>query len=943
MKKSKREIGLSLEEKVANLYEALRFDVKRNINISGHQIDLVVSKYFSGVGSLSCMVEVKSRTKNLGINEIANFITAATQLIQEGKVQNAICVTDASFTQDARSALLRKPSIRFLTLRELEKDLFNFGQSLVEWCRQYEGTRIFREYVPLEGQLVSKTKVLDIVAYIGDWLRIKKDLLIISGDFGSGKTTIAERTLYNQAQHYLNNNDAPFPLLLPLRLLRRYQHIFDFIQASLQKIFNIAIAQSHFETQLRSGRFILLLDGFDEIDTGANAIDRARYMDQLSYVIGHGSPCVLTTRPTYFDSFNEFSSVLRLKWTSKSKKRYSPFDRVEIAKRLGISLHYEFPIKELANAIAINALGRETIEAYLRARSDEILEKTGYSYETVANFVFTVYDLEDLVQRPLLLDMVVRTIIHGSIDLSQKNLEFGPSELYDFYTLACAQRDVDKDGVTPFLCAEDRLDACRQLAVLMFNSGTIVLTNEQILAALKGIKFRTPIPTGLSQAEFVERAATDIRVCSFLTRDEDNSLKFSHTSFTEFFFAQQIVQECKSSLEFMREQTQKASGIAVTYFLGSFARSHERFSDQIKFALESISDSNAVPGRDDRNFNELVLRIAWASSELLKNKHLKRCVISNSRLAKSHLTGTYLDRAELRNLILKDSILDNCVLTKCSLSEITMSKMTFDACKLDIAVREFSMSESTFRAGRFSVENALKLNAVELRKMHSRDWLLQRCVFNSTKAKLSGKGLIIDTRFLNHCSLSFDAGTYLEDTSSVSVQNSTVFGARMGGSSDLKGPQASWLSENGSALFSGCELVGLWMSIVEIIRILEDKNPNIILHDCHGIVLTEDRQMALNGQRLAALSRKLPHIAFLDLSRLGRLGQIKEDLRLSAKDCNLRTLCTRLAELRSSALDGEVTWSFARVQEVATAFQINLDKVIDVADGIKRLAISNRS
>src|SRR5882757_844300 len=97
--------GQTLEIKVANLYEALRFEVKRNVNLKGHQLDLVVSKYFSGVGHLACMVEVKNTEENLGVNEITKFVNVSTHLIREGLVQSAICVSNANFTQDARSAV----------------------------------------------------------------------------------------------------------------------------------------------------------------------------------------------------------------------------------------------------------------------------------------------------------------------------------------------------------------------------------------------------------------------------------------------------------------------------------------------------------------------------------------------------------------------------------------------------------------------------------------------------------------------------------------------------------------------------------------------------------------------------------------------------------------------------------------------------------------------
>ena len=237
MRQSAYDKGLSLESKVSNLYDALRFEVKRNINISGHQIDLIASKYFSGVGLLSCMIEVKSRKKTIGINDVTGFINTRTHLIREGKIQSAIFVTDTNYSQDARAAVSDTPSIRLLTINELEKDLFNYGQCLVEWCRQYKNTSIFSTYIPLEGKSLKNENISDIVGYIDLWLSNNQHLVIISGDFGSGKTTIANRILYNQAQRYLSSDDAPFPIFASLRILRQYTDMFDFV-VSEKKLWN---------------------------------------------------------------------------------------------------------------------------------------------------------------------------------------------------------------------------------------------------------------------------------------------------------------------------------------------------------------------------------------------------------------------------------------------------------------------------------------------------------------------------------------------------------------------------------------------------------------------------------------------------------------------------------------------------------------------------------
>jgi uncharacterized protein YjbI with pentapeptide repeats len=927
--------GQSLESKVANLYLALRFEVKRNVNLGGHQIDLVVSKYFSGVGPVSCMVEVKNYQGNLGINEVTKFINVSKHLIGAGKIQSAVCVTSANFTQDARAAVLDEPSIRLLTFRELEKDLFNYSQCLVEWCRQFEGTSVYSTYVPLRGQRIPRGRVTDIVAYVDDWFVRGENLLIISGDFGSGKTTIAERVLYRQAERYLSTNDSPFPILLPLRNFRRFSQVFDFVQGSVQKNYGISIAQNHFEMQLKSGRFVLVLDGFDEIDTGAKASDRARYMDQLSYLVGQGSPCVLTTRPTYFESFNDFASVLRVKLPKSSRRQTASFNQAKIAKHLGISLLYQFPVSELANAIAISVLSPNEIKKHLRRRANEILKQTGYSYQQVVNFIFSVYDLEDLVQRPLLLDMVVTTIIHGDIDITQQGLTFGPAELYEFYTLACAQRDIDKDGIVSFLNAEDRLKACRHLAVFMFERATILLSSEQILSSLEAIRFSTLTPTGMTSEDFVRKASTDIRVCSFLTMDGNEYLKFSHTSFMEFFFAQEVVQRCNSSLEYLRQQTRSASGSAVIYFLGSFARSDSNFSRQVQYALSSIAEASVNWTPEDVRFNHLILRIAWTSGVLLTNRHLQRCEISDSRFAKSQLLGAYFDGVSLKNLLLRDSKLERCVFVKCTFDDVAISKVTIDECNFQVVARELNISDSTFHDGAFSVENISKADAAELERTQSRDWLLERCRFKGVAVNLSGKGLVIDTIF-EDCSLGLGGGSYLETGSTLRVTDSIVSGSRMRRGSNTAG---SWLNERAAAAFERCELNGLWMNTGQIQDALSpNKNSNIDLVDCHGVILTETVQSQVDGQMLASLARKYSNIAFLDLAYFSNLRHAKGKFGLTSKECDLETLCARLVQYREYS---DILWSLNRVREISARFQIKLEKMKDFTEHLKTLAISS--
>src|SRR5262249_15052504 len=130
-------------------------------------------------------------------------------------------------------------------------------------------------------------------------------LVIISGDLGSGKTTILRRIFYEQADRRLSNPLARFPVFVRLGRLLRYSTLWEFLSSTLKEEQYISPPREVFERQLHEGRLVLLLDGFDEIHTGATADDRANYLYRLAPLLTSASPCIISTRPTYFESLSE--------------------------------------------------------------------------------------------------------------------------------------------------------------------------------------------------------------------------------------------------------------------------------------------------------------------------------------------------------------------------------------------------------------------------------------------------------------------------------------------------------------------------------------------------------------------------------------------------------------------------------------------------------------
>lgn len=191
-------------------------------------------------------------------------------------------MTDGEFSQDASGSVSRYPAIGLLQVSDLEKELFHDTESALKVCIDYESRPIYKEYIALSGTLHASGKsVSDIVGYIKSWSQESKSLLLLIGDFGSGKTTILERVWYDLSKSRVMGEDTLVPIFLRLRTLRQYADLWTFIAANLSKNHYLSPPDHIFKAQLSAGRLLILLDGFDEVYTGANVKERGFFLSLL--------------------------------------------------------------------------------------------------------------------------------------------------------------------------------------------------------------------------------------------------------------------------------------------------------------------------------------------------------------------------------------------------------------------------------------------------------------------------------------------------------------------------------------------------------------------------------------------------------------------------------------------------------------------------------------
>jgi len=856
---STKRIGDQFELLVSIYYEALGYKVTRDVRIGRHQIDLMASKQISGAGLFTIMVEAKSSTETVGINEVTPFLNTAGDLLRNAKIQQAICITDSKFSQDAKSAVFGKGGLRLSTIHDLENDLFNYSESLLKIVHDYESKPIFQDFLKLEGRHQGRretTTVPDVTSFILDWCNTGQSLLILCGDFGSGKTTVLDRVHYQQAKLRINEQDALLPLSFKLRGLLQFQDLWTFVSASLRDNNHISPTRQIFETQLAAGKLFILLDGFDEIETGANALDRAAHLKRLAPLISSASPCVVATRPTYFESFDEMSKALNQ--SLGKAPQFEGLDAIErdipaLLRTLGIAHRQTLRPGALSNVLSISQLSDTKITEYLQKHEIELYRKTKLASAKIKEFLYRIYDLEDLMTRPLLLQMVVATILQGTVKVSQTK-SIGPATLYSLYTQFCATRDVESRS-KQFLSMKERLLACCEIAILMLKEKKIVLTAREVLTAISRARLPS-VTTSLEKARpgALEHAFADIRVCSFLSFDDDDSLRFGHKSYSEFFVAQSLVTNTSKGtsdwIDQFNEFSKDPIGREIIYFLGSFARDNRHFGKLVGAAIRR--------GKEIRpNTKTLARRITFASGKLL------------DRLS---FAGGTIEEADLRKVAVERAFLRNVSFSKVSIRDLHASKWQLRGCDF----KETSVADSDF------TDSSISLNLMDSHfdtcsfqggavALAGANWSVRDSTLSDAVTRFEGSGWlhkleIRDSQFTIGSDLTLLPGTDITLRRCVIINEMRKIKESIGRRGVLT--EENWYQSDSRLLFEECTLLGVSVSAITLANLFKEF-PSVVLTDCRGVVLFTDPYSVLPDEQLMVIRASLPGIVFCNRFHLG--------------------------------------------------------------------------
>ena len=612
-------IGDEFENQIAELYRLMGYEIKQNVGILGHQIDIILTYTQPGGIATKTAVECKYVEKgNLGKNDVMDSINALADLKRNDEVQNLIIVTTNGFAKDVWDTA-KANKIQLLTFRELQHQILKLDQYLDRLIIEYENDELSKYYVNLVtefGGMGIEYIYNPIDIYIEEWIcDFESNHLSILGEYGTGKTSFCRKFAHDLAKKYIENPlQNRIPILINLRDYSKVMSVRQLITDLLINEYGLrGVDYPLFEKMNTDGLFLLIFDGFDEMAQKVIFDDAcSNFMKIAELANPNKSKVILTCRTEFFRTHQKEKEIL-----------------LDIDKRKNFDIIY---LKEFND---------EQIKEFLQKRVPlmEMEKEKKHGWKYYYEKIQTIFDLKDLAKRPVLLDLITKYLPQ----LVEKGEKINASTLY----LTTIHEELKRKltvGKT-VIEREDRLKLMKLLAVWMYNQDKLSVHYENIpeLLDLKkhfDLKTRTDIEYHLN----------NFLTCSFLSRDTEGNYRFSHKSFVDLLVAWKFVDDIEEDIK--NDFIQKQITYEVIQFMKDFKINRARSYQWIESTRQkSFSETKYLGGNAVSILNEL------GEDFTKKGFNFSETVLDYANFHNKDLTGLNFRKASLKNTNLNNTIL----------------------------------------------------------------------------------------------------------------------------------------------------------------------------------------------------------------------------------------------------------------------------------------------
>ena len=316
----------SLVVAVTQLFELNHYSVSGPQKINGAEVDLVATRKadpFARKIYLEVTIEYVDNTK------YGKDVGKLAMLGEVDRDADRLIVSSSGFSLPVKERA-RATRIETLTYDELFKRFEKFDAYLEAYSQRtvagQEIAALSEIYEPpnFEDSLGNELAV----DYLTAWKNTssaQQRWLIVTGEYGTGKTALTRVLHYRWLEDYKINPGLPIPFRIELRNFTRqfdaqglFHHFLDRNQLS-------HISVEFIESLVRTGRVILILDGYDEMAQFFNSRERRQCLEALASLSADGAKGLLTTSTQLFHAIRRTSSLRDFIFLNKNQPVYKYF------------------------------------------------------------------------------------------------------------------------------------------------------------------------------------------------------------------------------------------------------------------------------------------------------------------------------------------------------------------------------------------------------------------------------------------------------------------------------------------------------------------------------------------------------------------------------------------------------------------------------------------
>lgn len=583
----------SLVAAIKQLFELNNYRVDGPVEIHGAEVDFVATPLGDPFG---LKVYIEATVEYVDNTKYGKDVSKLAMIASLDPQSRKLIVSSSGFSLPVKERA-EKSNVLTLTYDELFRQFEKFDPYVSRHTTTGAASEALQSLVKVyeEPRFDDALGAEVATQFLTEWKNSKSDdkrWIVVTGEYGTGKTALTQVLLYRWLIEYKSNPALPIPFRIELRSFSRQFDARGLLHYFLDNNGLSHIPIEFAERLVRSGRAVMLLDGYDEMAQYFNARERRQCLEALATLSADGAKGLLTSRPNYFTQSEELQ-VIEVLYTSLRSSAYLNNGAV-------LYLQREAQVDQLLAKFLdqFERSLRDLTQEQTRSLVSRILKDDPQGLDVVLRLLQRVFrQVEDgtksLSGKPVIVSYLLQ-VVDQLKALHVNASEYGELTEWQIYKVIVDQlmfRDLERSSeVLP----EQRRRFLQKLAVFLSKRGHDVI-GEQDFRDIVQTFFKREINrhSGDARIETASRYFSDLRSSATLTRSvifTGEGWRFSHNSLREFLVAETLVQSLIS-------EASDPERVGVSDAMRAFAASIDSvIQEQLATSLSTLFRASTTPG-----------------------------------------------------------------------------------------------------------------------------------------------------------------------------------------------------------------------------------------------------------------------------------------------------------------------------------------------------------